>query len=645
MTISMNVLNHLGIGLYSNVPAVLSEIVANAWDADATEVQIDIDLRRDEITIKDNGCGMSKEDINNKYLTVGYSKRTVEPGKTIKGRDPMGRKGIGKLSVFSIADVIEVYSVKGRERNALMMNRQDIQEYIKGKAEGEYFPAPLNTDMIDFPNGTKIILRQLQKNINRAEEFLRKRLARRFSIIAAKNDFRVLINGAEITAKDRDYYDRLEYIWYMGDESQPILADCKNIEKAIKLDAVVDPEAIPPYKVKGWIGTVDEQKSLSDENNAIIIYAHGKLVQEDILKDFKEGGVYAQYLIGEIEADFLDLDDKDDIVTSDRQRLKEEDSRTDALKKFIRTVLKTIQNQWTNLRTEGGAKRALIQPVVKEWYGTLQGDNKTYARKLFGKIESLKIPDPIAKKEMYKTSILAFETMALKNALSVLDAVETDKDLELVTKIFAGIDALEAVHYYQIVKGRVEVVSEFKRILPDSREKILQKYIFEHLWLLDPSWERASSNLRIEEAVTTEFKDIDANLTDKEKAGRIDIRYKTAAGKHIIIELKKYDRSVTVYELLEQVNKYQNALEKCLTNKFPHETRVIESICILGIPPEPRNKEAQNIGLLREVNSRYITYDELIQRTLESYKDYLDKEREVSDLIALLDRFDEEFEV
>lgn len=37
MRISLNVLQHLGIGLYSSIPAVLSEIIANAWDADATK--------------------------------------------------------------------------------------------------------------------------------------------------------------------------------------------------------------------------------------------------------------------------------------------------------------------------------------------------------------------------------------------------------------------------------------------------------------------------------------------------------------------------------------------------------------------------------------------------------------------------------
>jgi len=67
MSISLNVLNHLGIGLYSNVPAVLSEIVANAWDADAEEVHIIINPKENIISICDNGIGMNLDDINRKY--------------------------------------------------------------------------------------------------------------------------------------------------------------------------------------------------------------------------------------------------------------------------------------------------------------------------------------------------------------------------------------------------------------------------------------------------------------------------------------------------------------------------------------------------------------------------------------------------
>ena len=43
MTVDLNVLDHLGINLYSNIAAVLTEAVANAWDADAETVDIKID--------------------------------------------------------------------------------------------------------------------------------------------------------------------------------------------------------------------------------------------------------------------------------------------------------------------------------------------------------------------------------------------------------------------------------------------------------------------------------------------------------------------------------------------------------------------------------------------------------------------------
>src|SRR5690554_5039766 len=95
MTVDLNVLDHLGINLYSNIAAVLTEAVANAWDADAETVDIKIDPDGDWIEITDDGIGMSIDDMNGKYLRVGYRRRVedVENGKkTAKGRPVMGRK-------------------------------------------------------------------------------------------------------------------------------------------------------------------------------------------------------------------------------------------------------------------------------------------------------------------------------------------------------------------------------------------------------------------------------------------------------------------------------------------------------------------------------------------------------------------------
>ncbi len=471
MTISLNVLKHLGIGLYSNIPAVLSEVVANAWDADAKKVTIDIDPDNDEIVIYDNGCGMSRNDINGKYLVVGYDKRGKEPGKTKElDRLPMGRKGIGKLSVFSIAETIEVHSAKpdvkmgDLEISGVRMSRSKIKEQIelassKNNEPGEsgiYTPEDIGSAQLRQEKGTTIILRGIDKSLSKTETFLRKRLARRFSVIGAMNQFEVIINGEPINPKDRDFFGSLEFLWYIGDESEYIAQECEGLAKpATKVVDEIVLDDGTKYKLKGWVGTVDERKSLDDDDNVIVVLAHGKLVQEDILKDLKEGGVFSKYIIGDIEADFLDLDVQEDIITSDRQKLKVDDPRYQKLRLFVKQLVTKVGNDWVDFRNEIGEKKALENPVIKEWYERLKGDNQKAAKKLFAKIETFKGVTPETKHELYKASLLAFEKLALKNSLSALDSLQNEQDFFVLKALFDSIDEVEAVHYYQIAKARL----------------------------------------------------------------------------------------------------------------------------------------------------------------------------------------------
>ena len=108
MTLSLNVLRHLGFGLYSNIAAVLSEVVANSWDADAKHVKIAIDANASKVVIEDDGHGMTIEDANQKYLVVGYERRKTEGQTPTLNRPVMGRKGIVKLSLFSIARTVRI---------------------------------------------------------------------------------------------------------------------------------------------------------------------------------------------------------------------------------------------------------------------------------------------------------------------------------------------------------------------------------------------------------------------------------------------------------------------------------------------------------------------------------------------------------
>jgi len=296
MTISLNVLNHLGINLYSNVPAVLSEVVANAWDADADVV--DIIIKKDEITIEDNGCGMSYDDINNKYLHVGYEKRN-QPGESVTPkhhRRVMGRKGIGKLSLFSVADVIEIQTSKDGNKNGFVMSAEKIEKLLKGTDNNtDYHPDPLPIEQITLDKqGTRLTIRGMKKGTDTAASALRKRLARRFGIIGAENDFTVSIGGTPIGIADRDYFHKLQYLWYYGEDSKKYVDYCK----AEKLKQSENrPNELGNglgYKVSGWIGSVEKSgdlKDVHDNLNKIVIMVRGKLAQEDIWEDGVEGGM------------------------------------------------------------------------------------------------------------------------------------------------------------------------------------------------------------------------------------------------------------------------------------------------------------------------------------------------------------------
>ena len=74
--ISLAVLNSLGRNLYRNFITILGEAISNSWDADANNVRITINKEKSEMIVVDDGEGMSSSDFRNKFLRIGYSKRT-----------------------------------------------------------------------------------------------------------------------------------------------------------------------------------------------------------------------------------------------------------------------------------------------------------------------------------------------------------------------------------------------------------------------------------------------------------------------------------------------------------------------------------------------------------------------------------------
>lgn len=644
LDIDLNVLNHLGLNLYSNVPAVLAELIANSWDADATHVDVEIrrhssDADETTIVITDNGCGMDDNDLRRKYLKVGYQRRQQPSGdQSPSGRPVMGRKGIGKLSIFSIAGNARVFTRKeAAPLIGIEMDVTDIQRAIE--EDKKYHPGRVDADgSVPAASGTVIELRKLKKRVNAAlDGYVRQRVARRFSVVS--DSFEVKIDGSPISIQDRNYFSKLENAFVYGNFDRTRFSH--DAEYITTRPHVVDEAA--GYSVRGWLGLVRESGNLQDGSgnlNKVAILARGKVALEDILEGLRIGSLYVKYVIGEIEADFLDLTSMDDIATSSRQDFIQGDERFTALRNFVRKELAALRESRARMKADEGERRATEIPAVKEWYGSLKGDAKDEAKKLFGRINQI-ATDESHRKTLYKHGVLAFEYLRHKEKLAQLGEIDVN-NLEATVKLFSELDDIEASWYYQITEGRLDMIRKLKDLTDeDALEKVIQQHIYTHLWLLDPSWDRATETPSMERTVRADFERLSKNLSQEERDGRIDIRYKKASGKHVIVELKRASVRTTSWTLGDQVQKYMDALGKQVVEH--NEQGPVEAVCLVGHLPidwTPQDRGQRELSMtVRGI--RVMTYRSLINDAEKSYDEYLRKAEDRGRIKSLLDAIEE----
>ena len=109
----------IGRDLITDRITALFELVKNCYDANATEVEVSFenvgidagtaDKSRGRITIKDNGFGMSFEDIRDKWMVIGTSnkrKNPISPAPFF--RRCVGEKGIGRFAVDKLGDKVNI---------------------------------------------------------------------------------------------------------------------------------------------------------------------------------------------------------------------------------------------------------------------------------------------------------------------------------------------------------------------------------------------------------------------------------------------------------------------------------------------------------------------------------------------------------
>lgn len=644
LRLSLSLLDELGVNLYSNVPAVISEVIANAWDADATNVKVEFAKDRGEkiVVITDNGHGMSEDDIINKFLVVGYHRRESEDGKTTPkfNRAPMGRKGIGKLSLFSIAKKIEIHSKyannKGAGGNAFVLDGPKIRRLIKDGKEHDCTLSRIRFSG-DFPHahGTRIVLRALTKRVNSTSaKALRKRLARRFGIRCTQ-DMKIFLkdekSSGTVGMDDRDHFGKLEYVFQYG--GADVAKYCRPgifVESHHgKFDARGKPSLRGKFGVRGWIGFAQKSNDLKIDGeslNTIAVMAREKIMHEDILSGFGFGSMFTKYAIGEIHADFLDQGVQD-IATSSRQRVVEDSPRFEALSKFLRAELARTGNIRDGENRKKGKKEAIrLIPLLDEWFAEMEGDDRQAAESFFGNVNKIGGSDK-EKQLLFAHAVPAFENYRFTKNLNALTKISAEH-MGGFLKVAGDLGKLEAVYYHRITKSRLAAIKKMEdAVEANVLEKVVRDLLFNHLWLLHPSWAEGTEVKERSIAKIFEKHKNDDKKTDAGKS-RVDILFRKAAGAYVIVELKRPGRPVDSDDLSKQVRKYKNAAKnyakKVAGGRHPDN---VEVVCILGDIPTDWQQEGTNEKDERDAfqrkNIRVLTYDQLLHDTRKAHEDYL----------------------
>lgn len=101
---------HLSEGIYTTFPKALKELIINSFDADASEVKIEIAADFKSINIKDDGCGMTSDQFKTEFIRVAGSKKRIGTKNRKYNRPMIGRFGVGFLSVARMCKTARVYS-------------------------------------------------------------------------------------------------------------------------------------------------------------------------------------------------------------------------------------------------------------------------------------------------------------------------------------------------------------------------------------------------------------------------------------------------------------------------------------------------------------------------------------------------------
>jgi hypothetical protein len=318
ITVDKSHILSLGERLYEQSIELIRELVNNAYDADATRVEVTVSGK--EIVVSDNGEGMDLKGLG-QYFNVGSDEKLVHPISTRFKRDRIGQFGIGKFASLAAASRFEITTQKEDFAARVVFDR------TRWLGQGDSWVIPL-TRLEPDPergNGTTVRLVDLKREFK--PEDVVQRIAEGVPIRA--KSFSVWVNRYRVTPRK----------W--SGNRVPVMEGTKN--------GIIHGEIV-----------ILPAHTASKDNMGIEVKVKGVTVRRELF-DMASWGRAATRIRGEIHADFLPL-------TSDRSGFIEDTSEFETFRKTMHKIMADVQkvyNQLASKRENQKVSRALKEALQR----------------------------------------------------------------------------------------------------------------------------------------------------------------------------------------------------------------------------------------------------------------------------------------
>lgn len=121
-SVDAGLIQRLGYELVGRAETAVSELIKNAYDADATKVSVDFanfQNKGGSIIINDNGHGMTIEQLVNGFMRISSSDKIHNPVSPLHKRTKAGRKGIGRFATQRLSDKLTIITQTTKTDKAL----------------------------------------------------------------------------------------------------------------------------------------------------------------------------------------------------------------------------------------------------------------------------------------------------------------------------------------------------------------------------------------------------------------------------------------------------------------------------------------------------------------------------------------------